>query len=78
MAFHNMGLLQRLRLMFQLLRGTHEAAPEVEATTSSTIDLVFEAPPAYEIDGEWNRAVSERVRVECVPGALTVLVPPAA
>ena len=31
----------------------------------------------YEIDGEWNRAASTRVRVECVPGALTVLVPPA-
>ncbi len=77
MSFHNMGLPQRLRLMVQLLRGTHEAAPEVEATTPSTIDLVFQTPPAYEIDGEWNRAASERVHVECVPGALSVLVPPA-
>ena len=39
------------------------------------LDLRFDAPPAYETDGEWHRAASADLTVEAVPGALRVLVP---
>ncbi len=75
MAFGEMGLSRRLPLMLRLLRGTHERAPEVRATRARSFRLRFASPPAYETDGEWNRAGSAEVRVEAVPGALRVLVP---
>jgi diacylglycerol kinase family enzyme len=37
--------------------------------------LSFPAPPAYETDGEYNRASSARLEVSCVPRALRVVVP---
>jgi len=75
MAFRNMGLLKRLGLMVRLLRGRHEGAPEVESLVGSSFTLRFEAPPAYEIDGEWIRAQSRELRIESVPRALEVLAP---
>jgi diacylglycerol kinase (ATP) len=75
MAFRNMTVLRRLGLMTQLLRGTHQSSPEVKATTAKAYRLRFDAPPAYETDGEWNQARSAEVTVESVPGALRVLVP---
>jgi diacylglycerol kinase (ATP) len=75
MAFRNMGVLRRLGLMARLLRGTHEGSPVVKATTARTYRLRFQAPPAYETDGEWNQARSAEITVETVPGALRVLVP---
>ena len=74
-AFGNMGLLRRLRLIGQLRRGAHESAPEVATTTAASFRLRFEAPPAYETDGELNRAKAAEIRVDAVPGALRVLVP---
>jgi diacylglycerol kinase family enzyme len=41
----------------------------------SSFTLRFEAPPAYEIDGEWIRAQSAELRIECLPRALEVLTP---
>ena len=76
-AFANMGVRHRLRVMVQLLRGTHLGAPEVAATRSRSFRLRFERPPAYETDGEWNQAVSAELRIECLPRALEVLAPPA-
>jgi diacylglycerol kinase (ATP) len=75
MGFRNMGLLERLKIMVKLLRGTHEQSPHVEATSASSLTLRFAAPPSYETDGEWNRAKAAEVRVEAVPAALRVLVP---
>jgi diacylglycerol kinase (ATP) len=75
MAFRNMNLLRRLGLMAQLMRGTHQQAPEVKASTGRRYRLRFDTPPAYETDGEWNQARSAEVMVESVPGALRVLVP---
>ena len=40
--------------------------------------LRFAAPPAYETDGEYNRARSATVEVRCVPRALRVVTPLAA
>lgn len=74
MAFRNMGLWQRVGIMIKLLAGTHEGSPHVVASTASSLTLRFASPPAYETDGEWNRAKSAEVRVETLPAALRVLV----
>jgi diacylglycerol kinase family enzyme len=49
----------------------------VEAVRGRSFRLRFDAPPAYETDGEWNRARSAELQVETVPAALRVLVPAA-
>jgi len=74
-AFGNMGLAGRVSALVRLLRGTHLRHPRVEAATASRLVYRFEAPPAYETDGEWNRARSAEIVVEAVPRALRVLVP---
>ena len=77
-AFANMPLSRRLPLMGRLLRGTHRQAAEVQTARAARFELAFDAPPAYETDGEWRRASGPRLTVEAVPGALRVLVPRAA
>jgi diacylglycerol kinase (ATP) len=74
-AFGNMGLLARLKIMQMLKAGTHPRAPEVELARSRAFRLRFKAPPAYETDGEWNRAAAAELLVESIPAALDVLVP---
>ncbi len=74
-AFRNMPLLRRLQVMGRLLRGTHGSFPNVDATRGRSYRLRFAEPPAYETDGEWNRARSAELQVECLPRALRVLVP---
>jgi diacylglycerol kinase (ATP) len=75
MAFRNMGFWERAGIMVKLLRGTHRGSPQVLASTASSLTLRFASPPAYETDGEWNRAKSAEVRVLSIPSALQVLVP---
>lgn len=74
-GFLNMGLGRRLAMMGKLLKGTHVGQPEVFHSTASSYRLLFDHPPAYETDGEWNQARSREVVVECVPRALRVLTP---
>jgi diacylglycerol kinase family enzyme len=74
-AFANMGLLARVGIMVRLLAGRHEGASQVTPARASRFRLRFDAPPAYETDGEWNRAKSADVTVETRPKALQVLVP---
>ena len=74
-AFGNMRLARRLPLMVRLLQGSHESSPEVATALGRSFSLRFEQPPAYETDGEWNRARSTELRIETVPEALQVLVP---
>jgi diacylglycerol kinase (ATP) len=74
-SFANMSLLRRLAIMGRLLRGTHGEAPEVASVRAGRLELRFDAPPAYETDGEWRRAASAFLTVEAVPKALRVLVP---
>jgi diacylglycerol kinase (ATP) len=74
-AFTNMRLARRLPLMVRLLRGTHGEAREVAMSRGASFRLRFEAPPAYETDGEWNRARSAELEIGTRPGALRVLVP---
>jgi diacylglycerol kinase (ATP) len=75
-AFGNMGFAGRVSALVRLLRGTHVRHPRVTAAAAKRLVYRFEAPPAYETDGEWNQARSAEVVVEAVPRALRVLVPP--
>jgi diacylglycerol kinase (ATP) len=74
-AFVNMPLHRRFPIMVKLLRGTHRGDPAVEAMRGRSFRLGFDAPPAYETDGEWHRARSAELHVDTVPAALRVLVP---
>ena len=74
-TFANMPLFRRLSIMVSLLRGTHGGAPEVASRRARRLDLRFDAAPAFETDGEWQRAASAAGAIEAVPRALRVLVP---
>ncbi len=74
-AFANMGFASRVGALVRLLRGTHEAHPQVSSLAARRLVYRFTSPPAYETDGEWNRARSAELVIESVPKALDVLVP---
>lgn len=74
-AFRNVAPRRRLSLMARLMRGTHARAPEVELTRAARFRLRFAEPPAFETDGEWNRAPGLELTIETVPQALSVLAP---
>ena len=76
-TFANMPLSRRMSILGRLLRGTHGGAPEVATRRGRRITLRFDAPPAYETDGEWHRAASAELAIDSVPSALRVLAPPA-
>jgi diacylglycerol kinase (ATP) len=67
--------LRRMRLFGAATKGTHVAHPEVHTEQARCFTLSFPTPPAYETDGEYNRASSTRLEVCCVPRALRVVVP---
>ena len=70
--------LGRVRLFAAAARGTHAAHAEVRVEQAAGFRLAFPAPPAYETDGEYNRARSAALEVRCVPRALRVVTPLAA
>ena len=74
-SFANMPRRRRFPIMLSLLRGTHGRAPEVRLRRAASFRLQFAGPPAYETDGEWNRAGSSELTIGTLPGALRVLVP---
>ncbi len=74
-AVANMGFAGRVNALARLLRGTHLKHPGVSAAAAKHFVYRFEKPPAYETDGEWNRARSAELVVQAVPRALRVLVP---
>jgi diacylglycerol kinase (ATP) len=76
-AIGNLSFAQRLPIMLRVIRGAHAGSRDVSMTVGREFRLRFEAPPAYETDGEWNRAKSSDLLVETVPSALRVLVPQA-
>ena len=67
---------RRMKLFSAASSGAHVALPEVHVEQASCFRLTFPTPPAYETDGEYNRARSAELEVRCVPQALRVVAPP--
>ena len=74
-AIRDASPFRRLRLFGAVIRGRHEAMPDVDIERSAAFTLRFLAPPAYETDGEYRHAASATIEVLCVPQALRVVVP---
>jgi diacylglycerol kinase (ATP) len=74
-AIRTVTPLRRIRLFGATTRGTHLAHPDVRTEQASSFTLSFSSPPAYETDGEYNRAASSTLEVRCVPRALRVVTP---
>ena len=65
--------LGRARLFVNALRGSHVRLPAVEMRQARTFSLTFRSPPAYEVDGEFCRAETRKLEIECLPAALRVV-----
>jgi diacylglycerol kinase (ATP) len=76
-AIRTASPLRRMRLFAAASRGTHGNQPEVRTEQAASFTLSFPSPPAYETDGEYNRASSPTLEVRCVPRALRVVTPTA-
>ena len=66
---------RRISLFGAAVKGKHVTAPEVRVEQARAFTLEFESPPAYETDGEYNRARGARVEIASLPGALRVVTP---
>src|SRR5918992_4876498 len=73
-SIHDAAPLARMRLFAAATKGTHVMSREVLVEQSPSFTLEFPAPPAFETDGEYNRAKGPVVQIDCVPGALRVVV----
>lgn len=73
-AIGDASTMRRLQLFGAAVRGTHDRFPEVDVEQTPALELHFATPPAYETDGEYHRAESAALKVDCVPGALRLLV----
>lgn len=67
--------MRRISIFGAAIKGTHVAAPEVRVEQARAFTLDFDSPPAYETDGEYNRASSARVEITSLPAALRVVTP---
>jgi len=74
-AIRTVAPFRRIGLFSAAARGTHLTHPDVRSEQAPRFTLSFAAPPAYETDGEYNRAASSTLEVACVPGALRVVAP---
>jgi diacylglycerol kinase (ATP) len=74
-AIHDASPIQRANLFGAVGKGTHMTHASVDAEQSSTFTLRFAEPPAYETDGEYNRAKSSVLEITTVPRALRLVVP---
>jgi diacylglycerol kinase (ATP) len=66
---------RRISIFSAAIKGTHVTAPEVKVEQARAFTLDFDSPPAYETDGEYNRARSARVEITSLPAALRVVTP---
>jgi len=76
--FADSNVLQRARLFFGALRGTHLGLRGVSFSSADDLTFAFAAPPSMEIDGELRAARSATVSLRCVPLALSVVAAPGA
>lgn len=74
-AFGELSFPSRLRAMAALIRRRHHELAAVSITRARRMTFEFDAPPAFETDGEWRRASSTRLTIETRPSALRVFAP---
>ncbi len=72
-SIHDAPIVRRLQLFRAAGAGRHTTMPEVTLEQASAFRLRFDAPPAYETDGEYRVASSNELEVCCVPGALRII-----
>ena len=76
--FSDSNIIERVKSFAGTFRGTHLGLPSVKTVKVQTMTLNFSEPPAMEIDGELRHATSSTVKIECIPGALSVIAAPGA
>ena len=69
------GTVEWLRVLTRVALHRGEGSPFVQTVQGRTVDVRFEEPVAYELDGGL-RPPTDRLRFEVKPAALTVRVPP--
>ncbi len=67
--------LTRVRMLAAAPSGGHVRNPLVLSEQATSFTLKFDAPPAYETDGEYHRATSSTLEISCLPGALRLATP---
>lgn len=67
--------LTRISMLAAAPSGKHVRNALVLSEQAASFSLTFSAPPAYETDGEYNRASSTTIEISCVPRALRVATP---
>lgn len=65
----------RISMLAAAPSGKHVRNPLVLSEQAAAFTLKFDAPPAYETDGEYNTAKSSTIAISCIPGALRVVTP---
>lgn len=66
---------RRIKLFGAVAKGSHQALDEVVMEQSPSFTVTFDAPPAYETDGEYRRAKTAELDITCLPGALRIVAP---
>ena len=74
-SIHDAAPLARMRLFAAATKGTHVLAHGVLVEQAPSFTLKFAVPPAFETDGEYNRAKGVVVQIDCIPHALRVVTP---
>ena len=69
---------RRIKLFGAVAQGKHQTLSEVVMEQSPSFTVTFDAPPAYETDGEYRQAKTAELEIACVPGALRLVAPPIA
>jgi YegS/Rv2252/BmrU family lipid kinase len=76
--FGDSNVVERVKLFFGAMRGTHIGMPSVSTASVQQLALTFPSNPLMEIDGELRVARSRTVELQCMPRALSVLAAPGA
>lgn len=67
--------LTRISMLAAAPSGKHVRNALVLSEQAPSFTLTFAEPPAYETDGEYNRAASATLEISCLPRALRVATP---
>jgi diacylglycerol kinase (ATP) len=69
--------LTRLKLFNLAEKGRHVSSEHVELRSEPAFRLFFPSPPRFEMDGDVRQAAAPELEVRILPGALSVVAPPA-